>query len=196
MSTLLELGRQLQLALERSQPNALRRWFAWLDLREIRWVQSQNTLTRHPFLRGLAVQINRLGNGWMYIPLSIGLILAEGRRGLSVFELGGISLLLAHIIYPFAKAFTARPRPFETGSVRALCTPLDHYSFPSGHCMTACAVFVPIGVYYPYTIPAMLGFLLLLAWAQIACAHHYPSDLISGAALGSVIALLVCGLHS
>lgn len=55
--------------------------------------------------------------------------------------------------------------------------------------MTACAAFVPIGMAFPQLIAAILVVWLLLAWARMAAAHHYPSDLLFGAALGAVVSL-------
>jgi undecaprenyl-diphosphatase len=68
-------------------------------------------------------------------------------------------------------------------------TPLDEHSFPSGHCMTMAAVFVPLGLALPQLIFVLGIVAFLIGWARLAAAHHYPSDLVSGAALGAAIAL-------
>jgi undecaprenyl-diphosphatase len=61
---------------------------------------------------------------------------------------------------------------------------LDQHSFPSGHAMTLPAVLVPLGLQFPQTIGLAFASWLLMAWARLASAHHYPSDVAAGAALG------------
>ena len=103
-----------------------------------------------------------------------------------------LAVALAQAVYAIGKRLVARPRPFATDqTVESLGVPLDQYSFPSGHCMTAAAVCVAIGTAFPLSIPAGIALVVLVGWARIACAHHYPTDVLAGAALGAGIALPV-----
>jgi undecaprenyl-diphosphatase len=104
-----------------------------------------------------------------------------------------MAVLLTHAIYPLIKRATARLRPFEIDpSLRVQTRALDRYSFPSGHCMTASAVFVPIAIAFPQCVPVLAAFFLVLAWAQLACALHYPSDVLCGTIMGAGVAGTVC----
>jgi undecaprenyl-diphosphatase len=80
---------------------------------------------------------------------------------------------------------------------------LDQHSFPSGHAMTLPAALVPMALQFPQTMGLAFATGLLMAWARLASAHHYPSDVAVGAALGvavsypiSVYALAVARLVS
>jgi undecaprenyl-diphosphatase len=195
MGEIAELSRRLFLAMDRLRPNAVGRCFDRLDLLEIPWVQTHNRLTHRRWLRTLAILISRIGNGWLYLVLAVALFVAGGLRGRLVIWSAGLSSCIAHAIYPIFKAFVARPRPYVNhGTVVKLGRPLDLYSFPSGHSMTAAAVFVAHASAFPRSIPVGACVLALVAWARLACAHHYPSDLLCGAVLGAAIAIPVCWL--
>ena len=87
----------------------------------------------------------------------------------------------AHIIYPLIKRYLARPRPFEKDlSLIVAAAPLDRYSCPSGHVMTATTVFLPFVSTSLPLASVLLIIWCLLAWARIILGHHYASDLIVG----------------
>ena len=177
---------------EASQHRNVSRYFEWLDKKEICYVRYQNNLTAHSSLRTLAILVNRLGNGWIYIPV-LALLLLKGARGLFPFVAGAVAVLVTHAVYPVIKGTTARLRPFEIDPTLQVRTrALDRYSFPSGHCMTATAVFIPIAIAFPQCVPALVAFFLILAWAQIACALHYPTDLFCGTIMGAGISGTIC----
>jgi undecaprenyl-diphosphatase len=104
-----------------------------------------------------------------------------------------MAVLLTHAIYPLIKGATARLRPFEIDPTLQVRTrALDRYSFTSGHCMTASAVFLPLAVTFPQCVPVLVALFLVLAWAQLACALHYPTDLFCGTIMGAGVAGTVC----
>jgi undecaprenyl-diphosphatase len=187
-----DLNRRLTCLVESARPGVVTVCLERLDRAEIRWVERQNRLTRHASLRAAAMWVSRSGNGWLYLGLAIALLPA-GTFGALVIAAAAASALVAHAVYPVAKLFVARPRPFASyTTVTAHGTPLDEYSFPSGHCMTATAVFVAIGTAFPLSIPLAVTAVGLLGWARLACAHHYPSDLLCGMILGVVVAVPIC----
>ena len=80
---------------------------------------------------------------------------------------------------------------------------LDEHSFPSGHAMTLTAALVPFVLAFPHVLGLAFATWLLMAWARLASAHHYPSDVAAGAVLGvcvsypiSIYALAVSRLVS
>jgi undecaprenyl-diphosphatase len=74
------------------------------------------------------------------------------------------------------------------GALESLLKPLDRYSCPSGHCMTVAALSLPIGFVMPGFAPALVALLVLIGWARLAAAHHYPSDLVLGTLMGYGVA--------
>ena len=168
-------------------------WFETLDEWEMPMVRQQVAVASRPAVRSLAVAINHLGNGWIYIPLAMIVFAAHGWGALRVAWAALTAALIAHCVYPTIKTYIARPRPIDRDPklMRTIIAPLDAYSFPSGHCMTAVTAVTPLSIAYPAAILPLSGAVLLVGWARLALGHHYPSDLVVGAALGAAIAVPV-----
>ena len=47
----------------------------------------------------------------------------------------------------------------------------------------------PLAVAWPFAWPLVLLAWAAMAWSRIACAHHYPSDVLAGTLLGASIAM-------
>jgi undecaprenyl-diphosphatase len=58
--------------------------------------------------------------------------------------------------------------------------------------MTASAVAVPLLLSFPDLSLIVFLIWILVAWARIACGHHYPSDVALGAFLGITFAVPIC----
>ncbi|HUA01243.1 MAG TPA: phosphatase PAP2 family protein, partial [Candidatus Aquilonibacter sp.] len=65
--------------------------------------------------------------------------------------------------------------------------PPDNYSFPSGHSITAFAIAIAIGLFYPYLQVCLLVVALLIASSRIILGMHFLSDVIAGSAIGILL---------
>jgi undecaprenyl-diphosphatase len=102
-----------------------------------------------------------------------------------VLAVGLLNALVLHSVYPVIKRVVARPRPYQRDATLVPLLPvLDSHSFPSGHAMTMSAVMVPLVLAFPGTIGLAVPAWMLVAWARMASAHHYPSDVAAGTMLG------------
>ncbi len=156
---------------------------------EMRIVSVQRHLSDRGLLRALAALTNWLGNGWLYLFVAAGLLWGSSRRAYLVLLTAGLAAGAAHAVYPWIKRRIARLRPFERApNLRPRTPVLDRYAFPSGHCMTATAVAIPFAQGYPEHAGLAAAACLVIAWARMACAHHYPTDLLAGIALGAFMA--------
>ena len=167
----------------------LRGVLEWLHDKEIAMVLWQVDAARRGSLRALARAVNHLSNGWLFVLYGVALSIYQGWSAALIIFAALLSLGITHVIYPVLKAYIARLRPMDrvlnlTSEVR----PLDRYSCPSGHCMTAMALSVPIVFTLPDTAAVLFPIVALIGWARIAVAHHYPSDLFLGVLLGYVVA--------
>ena len=143
---------------------------------------------RPTIARGLAIGFSRAGNGGLYPVLAAALLCAFGAQAWLAVLLAAINIVLMHSVYPTIKRFAARARPFRAyGDLKPLLATLDEHSFPSGHVMTLTAALVPIALALPETLPLALGGWFAMAWARVASAHHYPSDILAGAALALAV---------
>ncbi len=135
--------------------------------------------------RSLAIGLSWLGNGWAYLAIGAGALLACGWRALPVIAIGALNVGLLHCLYPSIKRTVARPRPYRCdGTLVPLLRVLDEYSFPSGHAMTLSSALVPLVLTFPDLLTVAVLLAGLMAWARLASAHHYPSDVAAGTLLG------------
>ena len=66
-------------------------------------------------------------------------------------------------------------------------SPLDPFSFPSGHTLHAVAFTVVAATHYPPLAALLVPFTLLIAASRVVLGLHYPSDVLVGAVLGALI---------
>lgn len=140
-------------------------------------------------LRTIAAFFAHSGDSWFWGAALIVLWFFSGPfwREWEVVEFVGISLLAALVMG--IKFLVKRRRP--EGEWGGIYRNTDPHSFPSGH---AARAFL-IAVVGSALGPAWLGVLLwiwapLVALARVAMGVHYVSDVVAGAVLGVVIALI------
>jgi undecaprenyl-diphosphatase len=161
---------------------------ARLSAVELFLVHSFALTARPKFARSSAIALSWLGNGWVYLALGIGSIIAAGLDAIPVVVVGTLNVVVLHCVYPVIKRRVARPRPYQRdATLLPLLPALDQHSFPSGHAMTLSAALVPLTIQFPQTIGLAFATCLLMAWARLASAHHYPSDVAVGTALGVAV---------
>jgi membrane-associated phospholipid phosphatase len=96
--------------------------------------------------------------------------------------------LAAHAAGVVLKRLVRRPRP-DLRDVPALVGTPSRLSFPSAHsCSTAAAA---VGFGPLLGRPAMAGVTGLMLVSRVLLGVHYPSDVVSGAALGATLASVV-----
>lgn len=151
-------------------------------------------LTENSLLDRIAPVYTHWGDiGQIWIILGIGLLLfKKTRRGGFLLLL---SLLFTHILNNMViKPLVMRVRPYETfPDIRLLVTPLRSSSFPSGHSATAFGSAVVLAIrerglwrYVP------LIFAVLMALSRLYVGAHYPTDVLTGALVGTLTAALTC----
>ena len=170
--------------------------FASLDHAEVNLVLRTVASAQRLGLCGVARAATRMGNGWIYPLLSLLLLLfGDDGRSLRVLASSAASLGLAFTIYPSTKRLLARTRPCEYAPALAYAPePLDRYSCPSGHAMTAAAYAVPIVAAWPAAAPIAVAVWAVIGWSRVAVGHHYVSDVLFGSILGAGIAAPVAVL--
>lgn len=163
------------------------RMFASLDAVEVEIVARAVAAAERRGLDRLARVATRLGNGWLYPILSLALF----NRPRFLFS-AAISISIAFLVYPLLKRMLGRARPcdYDRTLVRDL-EPIDHYSCPSGHAMTAAAYGVPLLFAWPAAAPLVIALCAVIGWSRVALGHHYVSDVVFGAFIGTMVASTV-----
>jgi len=149
--------------------------------RLISWSEAQNL---NKFFR----LVSRLGDGIFWYSIGVVLLLCKGVETGIWIALTGLACTL---LYKCIKTILVRERPFIThNSVPCAATPLDRYSFPSGHTLHAvcfCIVFTHIE---SILVLLALPFAILIAISRVVLGLHYPSDVAAGAIVGSIMAFI------
>lgn len=149
-------------------------------------------------------------SGWFLFPLGamlavIALVATTARTHLAQLVLASIAVrcgfLFTAIAVPglvgtLAKRLIGRSRPqsFATGDPFAywpLVWRSEYASLPSGHANTAFAALIAIGALWPRLRPLMWAYAVLIAASRVIVFAHFPSDVVAGAVLGAVGAVLV-----
>ena len=150
-----------------------------------------NQTSQIRLIRDLFRLVSRLGDGLFWYSLMLLILLFEGRDGLLPVLHMALAGLSGTLLYKWLKGKTLRPRPFEVHQDIFLTgKPLDKFSFPSGHTLHA-VVFGLVAInYYPALSFIIMPFVSMVALSRVVLGLHYPSDVLAGAFIGSLIAAL------
>jgi undecaprenyl-diphosphatase len=163
-----------------------------------------------PSLREAFDRFTGLGlSGWFLWPL--GLILL----GLAACDASALSRYPRMVLAAFAvrvgfvftaialpglfvatiKRLIGRARPLVDGNDIWAYQPwgwqVDHASLPSGHATTAFSALVAIGAIFPEARALLWIYAVLISVSRVAVTAHHPSDVVAGAIVGAIGALLV-----
>ncbi len=108
----------------------------------------------------------------------------------------GASYLLSVLISNGIKLFVTRPRPFTTYSFIEKLSTGGSSSFPSGHTSDAFSVAMAVCLLFPrkqVVIPIMI-WAVLVGYSRMDLGVHYPSDVLGGAVIGMISAVLIARL--
>jgi undecaprenyl-diphosphatase len=149
-------------------------------------------------------------SGWFLVPLGILLVVIavfatpaplRFTRLVLASVTVRIGFLFAAIALPslfdtIIKRMIGRARPFVDSQSDPFHYMLgvwrpDYASFPSGHATTAFAAAVAIGLVCPRLRALMWVYALIIAVSRVVVVAHYPSDVVAGALVGVLGALLV-----
>ena len=165
-----------------SRLEALRRCDEWLCVR-------MNAGLRFSAVLYFFRAVSWLGNGIFWYALMLALLLQRAEEALIPVLHMILVGAVCSMTYAVLKRGTSRPRPYQVvPAVAAGATPLDAFSFPSGHTLHAVAFTLVAFAYYPALAPVVGVFTLLTAASRVVLGLHYPSDVLAGAALGAGIA--------
>jgi undecaprenyl-diphosphatase len=126
--------------------------------------------------------------------LVIAFVVVAGRhrRGVQrAVVAAGLSAGLALAIAQVISRLVDRPRPFvaHPDTVHLFAHHVADAGFPSDHTTAAFAIAVALLLRFRVWGAVVLAFAIVLAIGRVGLAVHYPTDVVAGAALGTVSAL-------
>lgn len=144
----------------------------------------------------LMIRLTRSGGLATYVALAlVGFALGDraGRLLVAASAAAGLAAAIAYV----PKRLVARPRPtLGSTSRHALLKHPDAWSFPSSHTATAFAAAITLGAALgPVALPCALVWAAAVGLSRIYVGAHYPLDVVTGAVLGTTVALTLSGVR-
>ncbi len=143
------------------------------------------------WIRWWMMWATRGGNGWLWALCGVAVLAMGDDLKYIATATAAIAAATGVLIFIALKRAVGRERPC---SIEPHCwatlLPPDRFSFPSGHSITAFAVAVSLGLFYPTALPALLLCALSVACSRILLGMHFLSDVIAGSILGAALGWL------
>ncbi len=131
-----------------------------------------------------------IGGGWPLLWL-LPFVLERRTRAVALWLAGAV--LLTSSTVNFIKELVGRVRPCDVlgwCSAIEIASPGGH-SFPSGHAAGSFAFAGFVSVRVPRWTLLTGIYAAIVAWSRCALGVHYPSDVLAGAVLGTMIGVVV-----
>ena len=142
------------------------------------------------WIRLSSIAATRAGDGWLWYLVGLLVLLFGGDGRLTAIAAAGSAAIVGIGLFISLKKVSGRKRPCEIEPhVWAHLLPPDRFSFPSGHTITAFAVAVTVGTFYPALVGPLLLCAFIIATSRILLGMHFLSDVLVGAIIGTGLAL-------
>lgn len=128
------------------------------------------------------------GDGWLWYAIAAAVLLDGGAVRFQALLAALLSVSVGIALFVSVKRACGRRRPCALEPhCWATLLPPDQFSFPSGHTITAFAVALSFGLFYPLALPGLLFCALSVAVSRVVLGMHFLSDVLVGAGVGSLL---------
>lgn len=130
----------------------------------------------------------RAGDGWLWWCCAIAVLATRDAASYAALGAAASAVVCGVCIFKVLKRTVGRQRPCAIEPhCWATVLPPDQFSFPSGHSITAFAVAVSLGTFYPAALPVLIFCAASVAASRVVLSMHYLSDVVIGSGLGAAI---------
>jgi undecaprenyl-diphosphatase len=143
------------------------------------------------WLRMWMLAATRGGDGWLWYATGAMVALFGGpQRGRALLA-AALAASAGIALFQKVKRACGRRRPCHLAPhCWSQLLPPDQFSFPSGHTITAFAVTISLGDFYPALLPGLLFCAASVAASRILLGMHFLTDVLAGAAIGGILGAL------
>lgn len=158
----------------------------WVELGDHRLMRKVNRWRAPRWLRLWMIAATRCGDGWLWYGIGAAVALFGGPERFAALLVTAIAVGSGIGLFLKLKRAFGRKRPCAMEPhCWATLLPPDQFSFPSGHTITAFAIAVALGAFYPSIRPELLFCAASVACSRILLGMHFLSDVIAGGILGA-----------
>jgi undecaprenyl-diphosphatase len=168
---------------------------AWVSSKDHRIMVRVNHWRPPQWLRLSMLAATRCGDGGLWYALGLAVAVYGGPERFHALLAATLAVAAGAALFITLKHAFRRERPCE---IEPHCwadlLPPDQFSFPSGHTITAFAVAVSLGSFYPEMLPGLFFCAASVAASRVVLGMHFLSDILAGATLGAVLGSLAAAL--
>lgn len=169
----------------------------FISTRDHKLMRKVNQWRAPKWVRLFAVIATRAGDGWLWYLSGALVLLFGGESRLLALGAAGCAAAAGVGMFVSLKHLSGRKRPNEVEPhCWANLLPPDRFSFPSGHTITAFAVAISLGMFYPLALGFLVFFAVAIGTSRILLGMHFLSDVAVGATLGTGLGLISHSLFS
>ena len=167
---------------------AVAHFLDWLEVRDHVVMRKVNRWRAPRWLRLWMVAATRGGDGWLWYGMALVVALYGGETREEALGSAALAAGAGIAVFLKLKRSFGRKRPcaIEPHCWTTLLPP-DQFSFPSGHTITAFAVALSIGAFYPAMRPGLLFCAASVGVSRVLLGMHFLTDVLAGAVLGSIL---------
>jgi undecaprenyl-diphosphatase len=167
---------------------AAARFLGLINLQDHRLMRRVNHWRAPRWIRLWMICATRGGDGWVWYALGLAVLLFGGPERFPAIGAAGLAAGTGIGAFLVLKKVSGRKRPCAIEPhCWATLLPPDQFSFPSGHSITAFAVVIPFGLFYPGWMVGLLFCAVSVAASRILLGMHFLSDVVAGSALGALL---------
>jgi undecaprenyl-diphosphatase len=164
--------------------------WGYIDSRDRRIMRKVHRWRPPRWFRFWMISATRCGDGWLWYSLGCILLVFGGPKRFMAVLAASAASVTGIFLFKLLKRVSHRKRPCHLEPhCWSRVLPPDQFSFPSGHSITAFAMAICIGMFYPQLQGALLFIAVCIATSRIILGMHFLSDVIAGAAIGAALGL-------